>query len=89
MMSFDRRLSFHERLVAMDDEQLQDLADAVDYEWQFALDLRGADTDGLDVLREDILTRSRMIAVEQRHRRDGVRQAESDRAEKRKWRYEG
>ncbi len=86
-MSFERRLSFHERLVAMDDEQLADLSDAVDYEWQFALQMRGA--DGLDVLRDDILTRSRMIAVEQRHRRDGVRQAESDRAEKRKWRYEG
>ncbi len=86
-MSFERRLSFHERLVAMDDEQLADLSDAVDYEWQFALQMRGA--DGLDVLRDDILTRSRMIAVEQRHRRDGVRQAESDRAEASKWRYEG
>ena len=89
MMSFDRRLEFHERLVAMDDEQLQDLADAVDYEWQFALDLRGADTDGLEVLREDILTRSRMIATEQRHRSDGTRQAERELAEKRKGRDGG
>ncbi len=86
-MSFERRLSFHERLVAMDDEQLADLSDAVDYEWQFALQMRGA--DGLDVLRDDILTRSRMIATEQRHRREGVRQAERDRAEANKWRYEG
>ena len=70
-MSFERRLSFHERLVAMDDEQLADLSDAVDYEWQFALQMRGA--DGIEVLRDDILTRSKMIAVEQRHRSEGVR----------------
>lgn len=88
-MSFDRRLSFHERLVAMDDEELHDLADAVDYEWQFALELRGADADGLEVLREDILDRSRMIVAEQWNRRDGTRQRERLLAEARKLRYEG
>mgnify|MGYP006135152771 CR=1 FL=1 len=87
-MSFNRRLSFHERLVAADDEQLHDLADAVDHEWSGVLENLSADLDGIEVLRADILERSRMIATEQQHRRDGTRQAERDRAEIRRLRSE-
>ena len=86
-MSFDRRLKFLERLVGMDDEDLADLSDAVDYEWQCVLVM--GDGDGVEVLRDDILTRSRMIATERVKRRDGTRQAERDLAETQRWRYEG